>query len=192
MGQSSPPTAPQRSQFYNVVCGGTWLNRAQYDDAVAQNKSATAVFTDQVAQTLNLQRQAPAPTVGTLPLLLQSELIPVPLRQILQAVLSPFYTPNAAQPQRLPASPLEGVLNRLTAIRQQLADSSAMGAMFSYFFGWRKEAKPASPIDTDDQHARDQTDFLAAANEVFSLNKVGKSSGSNLPGSGGQGGGGGR
>jgi hypothetical protein len=50
MMSASIPQRPNQANFYNVVCGGTWLNREQYAQAQADYKTNVNQFVDKQAQ----------------------------------------------------------------------------------------------------------------------------------------------
>jgi ribosomal protein L12E/L44/L45/RPP1/RPP2 len=47
MMMSPSPVPPKQSDFYNIVCNGTWLNRSQFSQAQADFRQTDTVFQNQ-------------------------------------------------------------------------------------------------------------------------------------------------
>ena len=51
MMMAPAPLTPRQSDFYNIVCNGTWLNRSQFSQAQAEFKATDNIFqTEQLTQ----------------------------------------------------------------------------------------------------------------------------------------------
>jgi hypothetical protein len=188
----SSPQQPQQSQFYNVVCGGTWLNRSQFNDAVAQSKTDNRLYTETVDILLRqniLQQERTAEVSATVKQvnLGLTDFLPAVVRPALQGVLTwlavqlPFTRPvvtTLAPEVKLPVLPMAP---------SPTQSNSAMAQLLAYFFGMTKEAKPSKPtLNEEADNDREQEALKAnAQSTVFSTSKVQTAGGSLLGGGGG-------
>jgi hypothetical protein len=184
----SAPQQPQQSQFYNVVCGGTWLNREQFSSAVMQSKTEQRLYTETVdillKQNILAQEktQVLSATVREVNFGL-TDVLPKPLRTIVDNVLGfvaaqlPFLRPTVAV-----LAPDVALTKATLAAKAAPTSSSAIAQLLAYFFGMTKEAKPTKAV-LDDQALFDREQEALkqdAYKTIFNTNAVQSSSGTQL------------
>lgn len=191
MGQSAPPP-PQRSNFYTVVCGGTWLNRKDWDDAVAGHKTANRVFTEAqdslVVRTFRQQSEAlqasqaerfSTPLTNTLARL---PFIGTALATGLEAVFGFFQRllPGNQSPEARAASALGQAQSPMTS-RPDVREGVA-ALIMGFFMGNRRELR-GSKVYEEEQKQRNDSDFSLASPDLFSTSKIGAAAGRSQGGS---------
>jgi hypothetical protein len=178
MGQT-PPTAPNRRDHYTVVCGGTWLNRETFANAVATHRSQSNVF-GQVQDALMVKqfRQQEALQQALTPDNVLSSWVkaftpPVlALQQGLLAVLNrlnPFAFRTAEVP--LPVTvgteafnPFASGFTEKKAVREGL-----LATLFTMVLNGRKENRGEKNISDAEQKERNAFDFEKDSPDLFGL-----------------------
>lgn len=181
----TPPQAPQRANFYTMVCNGSWLDPERWNDAVATHRTEKRQFTEWQDGLFFRQTQAPPlasnrPADAPFPAELVNPTLP-------QRLLQPLVNGVVALATVVVIRPLEQLAQVANqsgqAMGRQLSGlERAMAQLFSYFLGHQREARPHTSQTEQERDTRDKNDFLLRLTDLFALNKVGGSSQVNLSG----------
>jgi hypothetical protein len=172
MTRTAPPP-PNRGSFYTIVCGGTWLDREKYNQAVADFKGDDLRHGDfKDAMHFASVRKMEGTTLAEQAYLQTLQRPPRPLLPPLLASFEPF------------AQGVQGFLARLAPAAQaaekglpvELQANPAkreglLAQLFASFLGNRREVQQLK-VSKEEQEQRNATDFELAASDLFSLGKI--------------------
>lgn len=198
IGQAPPPTV-SRSDHYTIVCGGTWLNRKTFDQAVADGKRDNRVFQD-LQNSLMVQQYRQNEVASnerreTLNVFqrLGQQLVRLPvIGNLIQggvALFTSFTTQLAKLSERAArgAQTLASALAQLfmgpaSTLANPSAKEGAIAQLLSFFFGPRRDAQGGRLVSEEEQKERDAFDFVKIIPEFFGTNKLGATQGGDLGG----------
>jgi hypothetical protein len=176
MGQT-PPTAPNRRDHYTIVCGGTWLNRESFANAVATHRSQSNVFA-QVQDALMVKqfRQQEAVQQALNPdnaLLNWVKAFAAPLLSLPQGLLAafnrfnPFALFNQQATTTVAINPFATIFTEKKAVREGL-----LATLFTMVLNGRKENRGEKSVSDEEQKERNAFDFANESPDLFGLTKL--------------------
>ncbi len=198
----APIPPPSMSNFYNVVCNGTWLNREQYNQAQADYRGNSRAETQKQDADNWMQwvfTQSPTATVKANPFTLPTTVLPNNALGVPEPSLNNFltflFTPNSTQAinalfrsgvqqQQAKTAQALGLMGTFMQALQQ--NQSFLGTLNALFFG-KKEARGEGGVKEKDEAKVWQDSFFSqhVAPELFSTTKVAGTTGTTLGGGGG-------
>jgi hypothetical protein len=174
MTRTAPPP-PNRGSFYTVVCGGTWLDRDKYAQAVVDYKGEDLRHTDVTdALHFNNFRKSEVASLAQQAYLQQAaNILPKPILPPLFSGFEPLAQGVVGFFSKL-LTPQPLLAERANALDMQMPTAKREGLlaqMFAALFGNKRDFQQLK-VSKEEQEQRNASDFELAMPDLFSLGKL--------------------